>query len=312
MKQITNTILMVRPVSFRMNEQTAVNNYYQQVIDNLTSESVQFKALQEFDSFVEKLRAIGVQVIVIEDQKNSDTPDSIFPNNWVSFHESGDVALYPMFAHNRRLERRDDILDKLEELGFLIENMIDYTSAEAEELYLEGTGSLLLDRVNSKAYCALSPRADEDLFIEFCEDFEFTPIPFVSYQTVNNKRLPIYHTNVMMCIGERFAVICLDSIDDKKEKKNVIKHLKEDGKEIIAISEEQVNSFAGNMLQVLGSNDERYTVMSNAAFESLTKQQINQIEKYSKILHSSLDTIEACGGGSARCMMAEVFLPKSL
>jgi len=190
--------------------------------------------------------------------------------------------------------------------------MIDYTSAEAEELYLEGTGSLLLDRVNSKAYCALSPRADEDLFIEFCEDFEFTPIPFVSYQTVNNKRLPIYHTNVMMCIGERFAVICLDSIDDKKEKKNVIKHLKEDGKEIIAISEEQVNSFAGNMLQVLGSNDERYTVMSNAAFESLTKQQINQIEKYSKILHSSLDTIEACGGGSARCMMAEVFLPKSL
>jgi len=312
MKQITNTILMVRPVSFRMNEQTAVNNYYQQVIDNLTSESVQFKALQEFDSFVEKLRAIGVQVIVIEDQKNSDTPDSIFPNNWVSFHESGDVALYPMFAHNRRLERRDDILDKLEELGFLIENMIDYTSAEAEELYLEGTGSLLLDRVNSKAYCALSPRADEDLFIEFCEDFEFTPIPFVSYQTVNNKRLPIYHTNVMMCIGEKFAVICLDSIDDKKEKKNVIKHLKEDGKEIIAISEEQVNSFAGNMLQVLGSNDERYTVMSNAAFESLTKQQINQIEKYSKILHSSLDTIEACGGGSARCMMAEVFLPKSL
>ena len=312
MKQITNTILMVRPVSFRMNEQTAVNNYYQQVIDNLTSESVQFKALQEFDSFVEKLRAIGVQVIVIEDQKNSDTPDSIFPNNWVSFHESGDVALYPMFAHNRRLERRDDILDKLEELGFLIENMIDYTSAEAEELYLEGTGSLLLDRVNSKAYCALSPRADEDLFIEFCEDFEFTPIIFVSYQTVNNKRLPIYHTNVMMCIGEKFAVICLDSIDDKKEKKNVIKHLKEDGKEIIAISEEQVNSFAGNMLQVLGSNDERYTVMSNAAFESLTKQQINQIEKYSKILHSSLDTIEACGGGSARCMMAEVFLPKSL
>ncbi|WP_372792393.1 citrulline utilization hydrolase CtlX [Lutibacter sp.] len=311
MKQITNTILMVRPVSFRMNEQTAVNNYYQQVLDNLTPESVQFKALQEFDSFVEKLRAVGVQVIVIEDTKDIDTPDSIFPNNWVSFHESGDVALYPMFAENRRLERREDVLETLEELGFVIENVIDYTSAEEEKLFLEGTGSLLLDRENSKAYCALSPRADEDLLIEFCEDFEYTPISFVSYQTVNDKRLPIYHTNVMMCLAEKFAVICLDSIDDKKEKKNVIKHLKEDKKEIIVISEEQVNCFAGNMLQVLGENDERYTVMSNSAFESLTKQQINQIEKHSKILSSSLDTIEACGGGSARCMMAEVFLPKN-
>ncbi len=311
MKQITNTILMVRPVSFRMNEQTAVNNYYQQVLDNLTPESVQFKALQEFDNFVEKLRAVGVQVIVIEDTKDIDTPDSIFPNNWVSFHESGDVALYPMFAENRRLERREDVLETLEELGFVIENVIDYTSAEEEKLFLEGTGSLLLDRENSKAYCALSPRADEDLLIEFCEDFEYTPISFVSYQTVNDKRLPIYHTNVMMCLAEKFAVICLDSIDDKKEKKNVIKHLKEDKKEIIVISEDQVNCFAGNMLQVLGENDERYTVMSNSAFESLTKQQINQIEKHSKILSSSLDTIEACGGGSARCMMAEVFLPKN-
>tara|TARA_R110001583_G_scaffold34847_1_gene116580 strand:- start:26302 stop:27240 length:939 start_codon:yes stop_codon:yes gene_type:complete len=312
MKQITNTILMVRPVSFRMNEQTAVNNYYQQVLDNLTPESVQFKALQEFDNFVEKLKAVGVQVIVIEDTKDIDTPDSIFPNNWVSFHQSGDVALYPMFAENRRLERREDIFEKLEEFGFLIENVIDYSSAEEEELYLEGTGSLLLDRVNAKAYCALSPRADEDLLIEFCEDFEFTPVSFVSNQTVNDKRLPIYHTNVMMCLAEKFAVICLDSIDDKKEKKNVVKHLKEDGKEIIVISEDQVNCFAGNMLQVLGHNDERYTVMSNSAFESLTKQQINQIEKYSKILYSSLDTIEACGGGSARCMMAEVFLPRSV
>ncbi len=311
MKQITNTILMVRPVSFRMNEQTAVNNYYQQVLDNLTPESVQFKALQEFDDFVEKLRAVGVQVIVIEDTKDIDTPDSIFPNNWVSFHESGDVALYPMFAENRRLERREDVLEVLEELGFVIENVIDYTSAEEEKLFLEGTGSLLLDRENSKAYCALSPRADEDLLIEFCEDFEYTPISFVSNQTVNDKRLPIYHTNVMMCLAEKFAVICLDSIDDKKEKKNVIKHLKEDKKEIIVISEDQVNCFAGNMLQVLGKNDERYTVMSNSAFESLTKQQINQIEKHSKILSSSLDTIEACGGGSARCMMAEVFLPKN-
>ena len=302
---------MIRPVSFRMNEQTAVNNYYQKVLESLTPETVQFKALQEFDDFVEKLRAVGVNVIVVNDTNDTDTPDSIFPNNWISFHENGDVALYPMFAENRRLERREDLLETLEELGYQINNVVDYTSAEEEKIYLEGTGSLLLDRENGKAYCALSPRADEDLLIEFCEDFEFTPVSFVSYQTVNEKRLPIYHTNVIMCLGETFSVICLDSIDDKKERKNVIKHLKEDSKEIISISEEQVNNFAGNMLQVLGNNEERYIVMSNSAFESLTKQQINQIEKHGKILYSSLDTIEACGGGSARCMMAEVFLPKN-
>ena len=312
MKQITNTILMIRPVSFRMNEQTAVNNYYQKVLDSLTPETIQFKALQEFDNFVDKLREIGVFVIVVEDTKEYDTPDSIFPNNWLSFHENGDVGLYPMFAENRRLERREDVFDTLEDLGFKIENFIDYTSAEEEKIFLEGTGSLLLDRVNRKAYCALSPRADEDLLIEFCEDFEYTPVPFVSYQTVNDKRLPIYHTNVIMCLGETFSVICLDSIDDKKERKNVIKHLKEDGKEIIAISEEQVNNFTGNMLQVIGASDERYTVMSNSAYKSLNKQQIKQLEKHGKILYSSLDTIEACGGGSARCMMAEVFLPKNL
>jgi len=310
MQQITNTILMIRPVSFRMNEQTAVNNYYQKVLESLTPETVQFKALQEFDDFVEKLQAVGVNVIVINDTNETDTPDSIFPNNWISFHENGDVALYPMFAENRRLERREDILEALEDLGFQINNVVDYTSAEEEKIYLEGTGSLLLDRVNGKAYCALSPRADEDLLIEFCEDFEFTPVSFVANQTLNDKRVPIYHTNVMMCLGEKFSVICLDSIDNKKERKEVIKHLKEDRKEIIAISEEQVNSFAGNMLQVLGSNDERYIVMSNSAFESLSNQQIKQIEKHGTILYSSLDTIEACGGGSARCMMAEVFLPK--
>ncbi|HCE55777.1 MAG TPA: amidinotransferase [Lutibacter sp.] len=311
MEQITNTILMIRPVSFRMNEQTAVNNYYQKVLESITPETVQFRALQEFDDFVEKLQAIGVNVIVIDDTKNTDTPDSIFPNNWISFHENGDVALYPMFAENRRLERREDILEALEDLGYQINNVVDYTSAEEEKIYLEGTGSLLLDRVNGKAYCALSPRADEDLLIEFCEDFEFTPVSFVANQTLNEKRVPIYHTNVMMCLGEKFSVICLDSIDNKKERKEIIKHLKEDRKEIIAISEEQVNNFAGNMLQVLGKNEERYIVMSNSAYESLTKQQLNQIEKHGKILYSSLDTIEACGGGSARCMMAEVFLPKN-
>lgn len=310
MKQVTNTILMVRPVRFRMNEQTAVNNYYQHEINELNSETIQFKALQEFDTFVDKLKAIGVHVVVVNDRKETDTPDSIFPNNWVSFHKNGTVGIYPMFAENRRLERREDIFEVLEDEGFKIESFIDYTSAEEEEIFLEGTGSLALDRDNGKAYCALSPRADEDLLIEFCEDFEYTPVPFIANQTVDGERLAIYHTNVMMALAETFAVICLDSIDDKKERKNVVKHLKEDGKEIIAITEAQVTNFAGNMLQVIGANKERYMVMSTAAYNSLTAAQVNTIEKHCKILHSSLDTIEACGGGSARCMMAEVFLQK--
>ncbi|WP_298555354.1 citrulline utilization hydrolase CtlX [uncultured Algibacter sp.] len=310
MQQTTNTILMIRPVNFRMNEQTAVNNYYQESIDGVLPETINVKAQREFDDYVNKLKSIGVNVVIVNDTKETDTPDSIFPNNWVSFHENGDVGLYPMFAKNRRLERREDILETLEEKGFIINNIVDYTSAEEEQVFLEGTGSIVLDRINRKAYCALSPRADEDLFIEFCEDFEYTPVIFTSNQTVNGERKAIYHTNVMMCIGETFVVICLSSIDDKKERKQVVKHLKEDGRAIIDITETQVNSFAGNMLQVKGKNDERYIIMSQAAYDILTDSQINSLEKHTKIVSSSLDTIETCGGGSARCMMAEVFLPK--
>lgn len=310
MHQTTNTILMIRPVNFRMNEQTAVNNYFQEDL-NIKNAEINEKAQKEFDAFVDKLRAVGVHVIVENDDKLMDTPDSIFPNNWVSFHENGDVALYPMFAENRRKERRDEVFIRLEQEGFKIENIIDYTSAEDEGIFLEGTGSLLLDRINHKAYCALSPRADEDLFIEFCEDFEYSPIVFTANQTVDGKRLPIYHTNVMMCLAEKFAVICLDSIDDKKERKQVIKSLKEDGKAVIAITESQMHQFAGNMLQVQGHLNQRYLVMSESAYNSLTKSQIAEIEKFCPIVYSSLETIETCGGGSARCMMAEVFLPKA-
>lgn len=301
---------MIRPVAFRMNEQTAVNNYYQKVIDGLLPATVNAKAQQEFDAFVKKLEAVGVDVIVVEDTLNPDTPDSIFPNNWISFHENGDIALFPMFAENRRLERREEILDLLEEKGFVIDNIMDYTSAEEDDFFLEGTGSILLDRENGKAYCALSPRADEELFIEFCEDFDLNPIIFEAFQTVNGERKLIYHTNVMMCIGETYAVICADSIDDKKERKMVIDSLKGDDKEVIFITEDQVNNFAGNMLEVKGANDRRYLVMSAAAYQSLTKKQIAQLEEHVTILSSNLDTIEACGGGSARCMMAEIFLPK--
>ena len=206
MKQLTNTILMIRPVSFRMNEQTAVNNYYQQNLKELSAKDIQSKALAEFDDFVIKLREAGVNVIVIDDTLDPSTPDSIFPNNWISFHRNGKVGLYPMFAENRRQERREDILDTLEEKGFVINEIIDYSSAEKEELFLEATGSMVLDRENGLAYCALSARADEDLFIEFCEDFEYTPVVFHAYQTVNGKRELIYHTNVMMAVTQKMSL----------------------------------------------------------------------------------------------------------
>ncbi|HEY6143537.1 MAG TPA: arginine deiminase-related protein [Flavobacterium sp.] len=311
MNQTANSILMVRPVAFRMNEQTAVNNYYQKVLENLLPATVNVKAQEEFDAFVKKLQAVGVNVIVVDDTLEPNTPDSIFPNNWISFHENGDVVLYPMFAENRRGERREDVLDILEDNDFVINEIMDYTSAEEDGFYLEGTGSVVLDRENGKAYCALSPRADEELFIEFCEDFEFSPVLFEAFQTVDGERKLIYHTNVMMCIGDSFAVICADCIDDKKERKMVLDSLRGDGKEIILIAEAQLNSFAGNMLEVRGGDDRRYLVMSTSAYQSLTKKQIAQLEEHLTILHSNLDTIEACGGGSARCMMAEIFLPQA-
>jgi len=310
MQQITNTILMIRPVAFRMNEETAVNNYFQKSIAE-ENEAITKKAQEEFDAFASKLRKVGVNVIVVDDIKENNTPDSIFPNNWVSFHENGNVALYSMFAKNRRPERREDILATLEEKGFQIKNIVDYTDAENEEVYLEGTGSLLLDRANEKAYCALSDRADEALVIEFCEEFEYMPIIFTANQTVNGERKAIYHTNVMMCLAENFVVICLDTIDDKKERKTLVKSLQEDGKEMITISEEQMHEFAGNMLQVEGAFQKKYLVMSERAHQSLTADQVAKIEKHCEILSSNLHTIETLGGGSARCMMAEVFLPKA-
>lgn len=306
-KQITNTVLMVRPVRFRMNEQTVVNNYFQEEMD-LKNDEINRQAQREFDVLVEKLRTVGVKVIVVDDIYEQNTPDSVFPNNWISFHQNGDVAIYPMFAENRRRERREDILDKVEAEGFDIENVYDYTDAEKENIFLEGTGAMVLDRVNRKAYCALSPRADEELFIEFCEDFEYTPVIFKAYQQVNNEQLPIYHTNVMMALGVDFAVVCLDTITDKSERKNLLHHLKEDKKEVINITPKQMEQYAGNMLQVQGK-DSTYLVMSDAAYNSLTPEQRETIEKHTAIIHSNLETIETCGGGSARCMMAEVFNP---
>lgn len=308
-KQITNTLLMVRPVDYRLNEETAVNNFFQKEM-GLSPEEVTQKAQEEFDGFVNKLKKVGVKVIVVDDIKENNTPDSIFPNNWVSFHQNGDVVLYPMFAENRRRERREDILQRIENEGFKIENIVDYTAAERDDKFLEGTGVLILDRQNRKAYCALSPRADEDVMIEFCEDFEYTPIIFKAFQDADGERKQIYHTNVMMGLGEELAIICLDSIDDKSERKLVADSLKADGKTIVDITEGQMHQFAGNMLEVSGAFDKTYWIMSEAARKSLTKSQVDQIEKHSEILSSDLTVIETLGGGSARCMLAEVFLPE--
>lgn len=307
----TSTIMMIRPVQFRLNEQTAVNNYYQKALEGITPENVQERALAEFDGFVQKLRDHEVEVLVVKDTPEPSTPDSIFPNNWISFHDDGVIGLYPMYAENRRLERRQDIIDDLDAFGYQITNIIDLSGTEEANKFLEGTGSLILDRGNQIAYAAISERTHPDVIKDFESAFGYKVVSFVANQDVNGKRLPIYHTNVMMALGHEFAVICLDTIDNPAERKMVVDSLENSGKEVIEISENQKAHFAGNMLQVENKSGDRLMVMSAAAYDSLEEDQKTKILKYNKdIISSSLDTIEALGGGSARCMMAEVFLPK--
>jgi len=309
MKQSTSNILMIQPVSFSKNAQTAVNNYYQK--DSILSpEQTQEEALKEFNTFVSKLKAKGIQVHVIQDTKTPETPDSIFPNNWISFHQDAKVGIYPMFAKNRRDEVRLDILNYFKDQGFDIDSVLDYRDFDGE--ILEGTGSLILDRQNMVAYCALSPRADQKLFEKYCLDFGYKPVVFHAYQSVDNKRELIYHTNVMMCMADRYVVICLDTVDDREERDMLLAQFKENGKEVVEITEDQVNQFAGNMLQVENTKGEQFLIMSQSAKDSLTELQLESLLKYNEIISSELNTIETCGGGSARCMMAEVFLPKSV
>ncbi|MEP1097020.1 MAG: arginine deiminase-related protein [Cyclobacteriaceae bacterium] len=308
-KQVTNHIMMIRPVAFHMNEQTAVNNYYQQSAGDVSETDIQREALAQFDEFVDKLWAEGVEVTVFDDTLDPSTPDSIFPNNWVSFHQDGVIRLYPMYAENRRAERREDIIDSLKK-QFEVGEVIDFSHWEEKAAFLEGTGSLLLDRQNKIAYAAVSERTMLDPMNEFCEEAGFEPVTFQANQSVNGKRLPIYHTNVMMCLGEGFAVVCMDSIDDVNEEETLKEALLKTNKEIIEITEEQKEQFAGNMLQVLGENEERLVVMSSAAYHSLDQGQIDRLSTHGRIVHSDIHTIEKLGGGSARCMMAEVFLPK--
>lgn len=304
--QNTDTLLMIRPVAFRFNPETAENNYFQK---NKEGENVQEKALAEFNTLVKKLKDKGINVIEIDDTLEPHTPDSIYPNNWISMQHDGSVVLYPMYAKNRRWERRTDIVEYLQK-HFEVKQIDDRSTTERENRFLEGTGSIIFDHDNKIAYGCVSERLNKELFIDFCKEYNFKLIAFNAFQTVNKQRLPIYHTNVLMSVAKEFVVICLATIDDKVEQKQLIDTIVNSGKEIMDISEEQMHHFAGNMLQVKNTDGNSFMVMSTAAFNSLTLYQKLFIEKYSEIIHSDLSTIEENGGGSARCMIAEVFLEK--
>lgn len=293
---------MIKPVAFDFNAETAVNNTFQQKGSNTNAQQ---KAEAEFDTFVLKLRDAGVDVTVVKDTPIPHTPDSIFPNNWISFHWDGTLILYPMYAENRRAERKAHVVAEIAG-KFEISNRIDFSSEEANHKFLEGTGSMVLDRPNKIAYACLSPRTDKSLLDRWCNQMAYHGCSFYS---VDENGGEIYHTNVMMCVADRYAVICLDSIRDSAQRNEVIHTLKGSGKEIIEISYSQMNCFAGNMLQVENKQGQLFLVMSSQAYHSLTPEQVAKLETYNPIIHSDLTTIETNGGGSARCMMAEVFLP---
>lgn len=299
-KQNTSHILMIAPVQFGYNAQTAESNAFQKAMEQ---HSVQERALQEFNALVDLIRTNGVQVWVVEDTAKPHTPDSIFPNNWFSTHSNSKVAVYPMQAENRRQERRADIISNLAEV-FSIVDIADYTLAELEGKYLEGTGSMVLDRENKICYACISLRTDADLVKQFCSDFGYRPVLF---DAIDRNGKPIYHTNVLMSVGHDFMVICLACIANSTQQQQIKEAA---GKEIIEISLEQMEAFAGNMLEVQNEEGKHLLIMSNSAYQSLLPEQVEQLSRHATLLHTPLNTIETNGGGSVRCMMAEIFLPK--
>lgn len=302
--QGTNRILMIRPANFGFNHETAKNNYFQNKAALATHKNANAKAIVEFDRFVKKLRAAGVSVDIWEDRNKPAKPDAIFPNNWVSFHQDNSVGLYPMKAISRRKERDPNLVKWIKE-QYQVDKLVDFTAFEKENIFLEGTGSLILDRVSKVAYACLSPRTDEVLMDRFCKAFGFKKRIF---SAVDQKGKDIYHTNVMMAMGNSFVVICKESIRNEKEWEVLVKQFKKNKKDIIDISYKQMNKFAGNMLLLLDDKGKNIIVMSTRAYKSLTLKQLHQLKKHGQILHSDIRTIEDLGGGSVRCMMAEVFL----
>lgn len=302
-QQTTQFILMVRPANFGFNEQTAESNAFQTNDTSKSSEQIKAAAIAEFDAFVNQLEAVGVNVIVHQDQAIPVKTDAIFPNNWVSFHQDGTVITYPMCAPIRRLERDETILAEIKS-KFNIEKIVPLEQYESENLFLEGTGSMIFDRTNKIVYACLSPRTDEGVLDKFCEITGFDKVAFTS---VDGDGKEIYHTNVMMALGESFCVICLDTIKDEGEKAMVIQSLEDTHKEIIEITLDQMMNFAGNMLQVKSNNPKGHLVMSQRAYNSLTETQVAQIQEHTEILAVPIPIIETYGGGSVRCMMAEIF-----
>jgi hypothetical protein len=303
--QTTSNILMVRPANFGFNEETADSNAFQSKDQHLAANEIKQKAIEEFDAFVGKLRAKGVNVIVVQDTSEPLKPDAVFPNNWITFHQNGTIITYPMLSKSRRLERRDDIIDMLMD-DFYISRKVELESYEDDGLMLEGTGSLILDRQHRLAYACLSPRTSLDLLKRFCEIADFEPVAF---HAVDGDNQEIYHTNVMMALGETFVVICLETVTDAQELAVLREKFSATNKEIIEISLDQMMHFAGNMLQVRNEAGDTFLVMSSQAYSSLNETQIAQVEKHTQILHAPIPVIEKHGGGSVRCMMAEVFLP---
>jgi len=300
--QTTSHILMIRPVNFGYNAETAVNNAFQV---QSYEHNIQQMARQEFDDFVAILQDNGVDITVIEDTPIPHTPDSIFPNNWISFHSDGTLMLYPMFATNRRAERKKNVLERIQE-KFVVNKKVDLSNYEAKNEFLEGTGSMVLDRENRIAYACISPRTDEKVLTDFCTRMKYTPVVF---NATDGNGYAIYHTNVLMCVADKYVVICLESVSDPLQNKLVAETIIDSKKKIIPITLHQVDHFAGNMLQVENKNGEKLLIMSTQAFESLTNGQVEELGTYNRIIHSPLTTIETNGGGSARCMMAEVYLP---
>ena len=309
MKQTTSNLFLIRPFKFFGNPETSVNNYFQSNEANEGHINISKKALDEFDNFFEILQKNNLNVILFNDTEKPITPDSIFPNNWISTYQDGGIFIHPMFAENRRLERRKDIIDFLKR-NFSVSNVFnDAEFHEKNQNFLEGTGSMVLDRVNKIVYAALSERTCQDLLNEFCKKINFSPVSFTAFQNFNQDKI-IYHTNVMMSVCDNFVIVCLDSIVDTNEKNKVLDSLIQTKKEIIPISIEQVSNFCGNVLEVKSNTDENLLIMSTKSFNSFSKNQKKIINRFCKIVHSPLDTIEKYGGGGARCMIAEIFLNK--
>jgi len=306
MPQISSTILMVRPASFGFNAETAANNVFQSSSETLTASQVQQKAVEEFDHFVHTLRKNKIDVVVYQDTPEPPKPDAVFPNNWFATFSNGVVMVFPMFAANRRIEKSDELLKMLTE-KFHVKDVEDWSEYEAENFFLEGTGSMIIDHEARIIYACLSPRTDKFLLERFAQAHHYKAIGFYSK---DENGVDVYHTNVIMHIGDGYAVICLESITDEVERIAVSQLLISTGHEIIPITLQQVHAYAGNMLQVQNSDGKKFTILSKQAFDSLTKEQKRILSIHSNLLPIDIETIETIGGGSVRCMMAEIFLEK--